>query len=67
METGTREELDWDKLDGDGDEGGARWGGQLCTHVCMLLGAALPSRPTAVGLSADPTVVCASALGTCWR
>jgi hypothetical protein len=67
MATGMREEMDRGELDGDGDEVGARRGGQLRTRVCMLLGAALLSRPAAVGLGADPSAVCASALGTCWR
>jgi hypothetical protein len=45
MTTGTREELDRDELNGDGDEGGARRGGRLRTCVHMLLGAVLPSHP----------------------
>jgi hypothetical protein len=56
----------WDD-DGDGDEGGAGWGGRPRTRVRMLLGAALPSRPVAMGLGADPTTVCASEPRMCWR
>jgi hypothetical protein len=36
MTTGTREELNQDELNGDGDEGGARRGGRLRTCVHML-------------------------------
>jgi hypothetical protein len=67
MTTGMREELDQDELDGDGDEGGARRGGRLRTRVRMLLGAALPSCPAAVGPDADPTAICTSMPETCRR
>jgi hypothetical protein len=41
MAMGMREELDW--------------GGRLCTRGCMLLGAALLSRPVVVDPGTDPT------------
>jgi hypothetical protein len=40
---------------------------QIRTRNRMLLGAALPSHPTAMGSGTDPAAVCASAPGTCWR
>jgi hypothetical protein len=66
METRMREELDRDELNGNGDKRGARRGG--CLHTCVhMLGATLLSCPTTVDSGTDPTAVCASTLGTCWR
>jgi hypothetical protein len=57
MAMGTREELDRNELDGDGDEEGARRGGWVRTRVHMLLGAPLQSCPVAVGPGAGDSLI----------